>query len=136
MNRFNVHRLAAMTVAMVLGTFPSFAFQPIITLQGERPTIHPPGADIEVLASREQTDCQFGIIVINAKPGDGPGPAITNHRGSETWYVLEGQFEFHVADYMFSGGPDNGGNPAGADEAPATDVPAYLQESDPASPTE
>lgn len=105
MNALILHRLAVITVAMALGTSPSLAFQPIMTLQGERPIIHPPGADIEVLASREQTDGQFGMIVINAKPGDGPGPAITQHLGSETWYVVDGQFEFHVADYKFTGGP-------------------------------
>ncbi len=103
MNALTTQGLAVMTVAIALGTCPSLAFEPIMTLHGERPIIHPPGADIEVLASRDQTDGQFGIVIINAKPGDGPGPAITNHRGSETWYVLEGQFEFHVADYRFTG---------------------------------
>ncbi|MGY0799785.1 outer membrane lipid asymmetry maintenance protein MlaD [Lysobacter sp. A286] len=42
-----------------------------------------------------------------------------------------------VGKYMFSGGPDNGDKPAAnADTTAPADVPAYLQESDPAPVTE
>ncbi len=99
------HLLTASLALALLATGAATAFEPIISMPGEHLNIDPPGANIDVLATREQTDGQFGIIVINSKAGDGPGPAIVQSRGSETWYVVEGSYEFHVGDRVFQGGP-------------------------------
>ncbi len=94
---------AAAVLAVLEG--PAGAFEPIISLPGEHTVINPPGGEIAVLATREQTDGQFGIVAITLTPGTGPGPSITHHRGSETWYLVDGEVEFHVGDEVFDGGP-------------------------------
>jgi quercetin dioxygenase-like cupin family protein len=58
-----------------------------------------------VLATREQTDGQFGIVMLLNKAGEGPGPAITHSLEAESWYVVEGNYEFHIGDRVFEGGP-------------------------------
>ena len=80
------------------------AFEPIISQPGADRLIHPSGVTDEVLATREQTDGEFGMIIIGGPAGTGPGPAIIQHRGSESWYVLEGSFDFYVGDKKFEGG--------------------------------
>lgn len=95
---------AAILVATVSLTSAE-AFEPIISLGGEHRTIHPGGATDEILATREQTGGHFGILTVANKAGEGPGPAITHAREAEIWYVLEGQYEFHVGDRSFEGGP-------------------------------
>jgi mannose-6-phosphate isomerase-like protein (cupin superfamily) len=100
----NTVRPALIAISIALAA-PALAYDPIISMPGEHLAISPPGGSIDVLATREQTDGQLGIIVINAKQGEGPGPAITHHRGSETWYAVDGTYEFHVGDKIFEGGP-------------------------------
>lgn len=98
-------RIVFATCLLGLAALPAQAYEPIISLPGEHQLIHPSGVTDEVLATREQTDGQFGMVIISGPPGSGPGPSITHHRGSETWYVLEGTFEFHVRDKVFESGP-------------------------------
>jgi quercetin dioxygenase-like cupin family protein len=94
---------AIVATALFAIATPALAYKPIISMPGEHKMINPPGGKIEMLATREQTDGQFGIMVLDG--GRGPGPAIVHHRGSETWYVIEGEYEFHVGDKVFEGGP-------------------------------
>ena len=76
----------------------------------------------------------LGESYVGLQPGGDPEPL----KEGDAIFLTQSSVDLMqlVGKYMFSGGPDNGGNAAGTDEAPATDVPAYLQESDPASPTE
>lgn len=101
----NFFHTAIAATLLGLGTLPAHAYEPIISLPGEHRLIHPSGVTDEVLATREQTDGEFGMIILSGPAGSGPGPSITHHRGSETWYVLEGTFEFHVSDKVFESGP-------------------------------
>ena len=99
-------RILSMAIfSALLMTTAAVAYEPIISLPGEHLLIHPAGVTDEVLATREQTDGEFGMIILGGPAGSGPGPSITHHRGSETWYVLEGTYEFHVRDKTFEGGP-------------------------------
>lgn len=97
--------IAAAVALAALSAVPTGAFEPIISLGGEHRVIHPDGATDEILATREETDGQFGILTLASKAGDGPGPAIVHAREAELWYVLEGEYEFHVGDESFVGGP-------------------------------
>lgn len=97
-------RLSATALAAVLAT-AAIAYEPIISAPGEGMKIKPPGGSIEVLATRESTDGQLGIIALDLTPGNGPGPAIVHHWQSETWYLVEGEVEFHVGDKSWVGGP-------------------------------
>lgn len=95
----------AMTASLVLGliaTGAATAFEPVISLPGEHQIATPLGKELEVLATREQTGGQLGIIILS---GDGPGPSITHSREAEFWYVLEGTYEFHIGDKVVEGGP-------------------------------
>lgn len=104
----NMTMLHAMTTSIVVALLASgaaAAYEPIVSMAGEHMRINPPGSAIDVLATREQTDGQFGAVLLLNKAGEGPGPAITHSLGSETWYVVEGTYEFHVGDRVFEGGP-------------------------------
>jgi mannose-6-phosphate isomerase-like protein (cupin superfamily) len=96
------------TVALILFgvTAPAYAFEPFISPADQHATIQIGGDTHQVLATREQTDGQLGIIILtDVAGGGGPGPAIVHSREAEFWYVLEGTYEFHVGDRVFEGGP-------------------------------
>ena len=98
-------RLAAAAALLGTGTVSAQAFAPIVSLGGEHRVIHPNGVADEILATQEETDGQLGIVVLGGTNGDGPGPAVVHAYRAEFWYVLEGQFEFHVGDKTINGGP-------------------------------
>lgn len=99
------HTIPASFALALLACSAASAFEPIVSMPGEHMRIDPPGSAIEVLATREQTDGQFGMVMLLNKAGEGPGPAITHSREAETWYVVEGNYEFHIGDRVFEGGP-------------------------------
>lgn len=84
---------------------PAFAFEPIISLGGQHQLLTRDGGTDQLLATKEQTDGKFGVIILPSTVGQGPGPAIVQANGAEAWYVLDGTFEFHVGDKVFDGGP-------------------------------
>ena len=84
---------------------PAAAYDPIISMEGEHLTVTPAAQNIQILVGATQTDGKLGVIVIAGKAGEGPGPAITHSKESESWYVLEGTYEFHVGDKVFDAGP-------------------------------
>jgi len=92
-------------VALAAGNLPAAAYDPVISMPGEHKTVTPAVQTIEILTSADKTDGELGIIIIGGKAGEGPGPAITHSKESESWYVLEGSYEFHVGDKTFEGGP-------------------------------
>jgi quercetin dioxygenase-like cupin family protein len=94
--------LAAACAGMVL---PATGYDPVITMPGEQQTVTPADQRIHIYAGADTTDGNIGFIVIEGKPGEGPGPSITHAERAETWYVLEGTFEFHVGETVFEGGP-------------------------------
>jgi mannose-6-phosphate isomerase-like protein (cupin superfamily) len=100
-------RVGSTIAAAVLSAAASsaFAFEPIVSLGGEHRLLQCDGGTDEPLATREETDGQLGVIILPSQPGQGPGPAIIQHFGAESWYVLEGTFEFHVGGKSFDGGP-------------------------------
>ena len=100
----NIKWIAAAALLGGMST-SALAFEPIISLGGQHTIIHPNGDTDEVLATREQTDGQLGVITLYSKAGAGPGPAIVQANGAEIWYALEGTFEFHVGDKVIEGGP-------------------------------
>jgi quercetin dioxygenase-like cupin family protein len=83
----------------------ALAFEPIISLPGAAREIHPDGVTDAVLATKEQTDGQLGMVILGSPPGTGPGPAIIDNKAADYFYVLDGTFEFHIGDKVFDGGP-------------------------------
>lgn len=96
---------AAVAAGLALPALPVFAYDPIISLSNRHTVIQPNGATQEILATSDQTGGAFSAMTIWGIAGEGPGPSITHTIGSETWYVLEGEYEFHVGDETFEGGP-------------------------------
>lgn len=92
--------------AMTLGfASAAFAFDPILIAGGGYPVIHPNGATDEIIATAEQTGGQIGIVTLAGPAGDGPGPAIIHHTGTDIFYVLEGEVQLFAGDKMIEGGP-------------------------------
>lgn len=86
-------------------SLPVAAYEPIVTMEGDYTTVTPAAQTIHILAGADQTDGKIGVIIIEGAAGEGPGPSITHSKESETWYVLEGTYEFHVGDEVIEGGP-------------------------------
>lgn len=74
----------------------------------------------------------LGESYIGLQPGGDPEPL----KPGDQLFLTQSSVDLIqlVGKYMFSGGADNGGQPAA--EAPANDVPAYLQDIPSDSPTE
>jgi mannose-6-phosphate isomerase-like protein (cupin superfamily) len=103
MKSFAILSLAAIAGGLAL---PALAYDPIITMPGEQQTVTPADQNIHIFAGADTTDGKIGFLVLeDVVAGGGPGPAITHSKESETWYVLEGTYEFHVGDTVFEGGP-------------------------------
>lgn len=92
-------------LTLAAGNMPAAAYDPVISMPGEHKTVTPAVQNIEILASADKTDGELGVIIIGGKAGEGPGPAIIHSKESESWYVLEGSYEFHVGEKTFEGGP-------------------------------
>lgn len=101
----NAKSRVASTILLSVAASSAFAFQPIVSLGGEHRLPQRDGGTDELLATREETDGQLGVIILPSRPGQGPGPAIIQHFAAESRYVLEGTFEFHVGGRSFDGGP-------------------------------
>ena len=93
--------------AALLGSLatPALAFDPIISLPGPDREIHPAGVTDAILATKEQTGGQLGMIILASPPGAGPGPAIIDNKAADYFFVIDGTFEFHVGDKVFDAGP-------------------------------
>ena len=83
---------------------PVAAYEPIITMEGDYTTVTPAVQTIHILAGAAQTDGKIGMIIIEGKAGEGPGPSITHSKETKSWYVLEGAYEFHIGDQVVEGG--------------------------------
>jgi quercetin dioxygenase-like cupin family protein len=105
------HFLAAAVVMMSLSAASAVAidydapFQPIIALGDETRLIYP-DFPVEVLATESETNGQFGMVVIYTKPKGGPADnALMETKLTETFYVLDGLYEFTVGEKILKGGP-------------------------------
>lgn len=101
----NILQITATAALLAAGVASAQAYEPIISLPGEHMTIFPGGGKHEILATGEQTDGKFSVLILTNAAGEGPGPSITHTLGSETWLVLEGTYELHVGDTVLEGGP-------------------------------
>jgi mannose-6-phosphate isomerase-like protein (cupin superfamily) len=101
----HIPSIALVVSAVAATTMSTHAYEPIMTTPDQLVVIHPDTADDIVLATGEQTDGQFGMIILGGVTGDGPGDDIGHSTSGETFYVLEGQFRFNVGDKVIEGGP-------------------------------
>ena len=92
-------------VSLALASPAALAYEPIISAADAHTLIHPSGVTDEVLATGEQTDGQFSMIVLGGAKGAGPCKYIAHAKSAETFYVLEGQVRFFVNDKTIEGGP-------------------------------
>ena len=72
---------------------------------GEGPTCTVLGTDIVCCkAASSDTGGAYSLLETIVPPGGGPPPHV-HHREDEAFYVLEGQFEFQVANQTIQAGP-------------------------------
>lgn len=91
---------------IVVGTaIPAVAFDSFISSPGADREIHPLGVTDEVLATKEQTGGQLGMVVLDNPAGAGPGPAIVDHKATDYFFVIDGTYEFHLGDKVVEAGP-------------------------------
>jgi len=98
----HIHTLLIAAGIFAGSTLAASAFEPFYSIGGEHKTIHPGGANDELLATQEQTDGHLGFIVLD---GSGPGANIVHASRAEYWYVLDGTYEFSLDGETFEGGP-------------------------------
>ena len=99
-------KLAFVAACIVAGSaVPAFAFDSYISLPGPDRELHPGGVTDAMLATKEQTDGQIGMIVLDNPAGAGPGPAIINNNATDYWFVIDGTYEFHLGDKVVEAGP-------------------------------
>jgi mannose-6-phosphate isomerase-like protein (cupin superfamily) len=105
----DIARLSTATLVLAallpFSTTQAWAFDPIVSIGGQRPAIHPNGGHQEILATKEQTDGKFGMTTTSDPAGSGPGGTMAHTKEAEMWYVLEGTYEFQVGGKTFEGGP-------------------------------
>lgn len=97
---------AAALCALAIAATPALAFDPIISIAGQVPVIHPGGGTMEVLATKEQSGGAFGVITATDTDPANSGPGmIVQNKNVEMWYVLEGTYEFTAGGKTYEGGP-------------------------------
>jgi quercetin dioxygenase-like cupin family protein len=62
------------------------------------------GSVFDILVQSWLTNNQYSMVLIKDAPGGGPMPMI-HSRETETFYVLEGNYEFTVGDKTYKEGP-------------------------------
>lgn len=97
--------LAALTCVPALSVDYKLPFPPVAAPAGDAPVIYP-DFPVELLVTEEQSGGQFSMVVVYLMPGDGPADnLLLEAKLTETYYVLEGSFEFTQGDATFQGGP-------------------------------
>ena len=84
---------------------PALSFESYISLPGPDREIHPAGVTDAVIATKEQTDGQLGMVILDNPVGAGPGPAIIDHKAADYFFVIDGTYEFHLGDKVVEAGP-------------------------------
>lgn len=92
-------------VPILLLASPGFAFEPIVSIAGQVPVIHPGEGTQQLLATRAQTGGQFSAIVDVQKAGSDTGGPMIHAKETEIWYVVEGSYEFNIGGKAVEGGP-------------------------------
>jgi quercetin dioxygenase-like cupin family protein len=59
------------------------------------------GIKIVYLATSEDTRGEYSLFEITTPPGQGPPPHV-HTREDESWYVLDGAFDFQIGDQSFT----------------------------------
>ncbi len=62
------------------------------------------GIEIVYLTTSEDTDGVYSLFEITMPPGQGPPPHV-HSREDESWYVLDGEFDFQVGERSFAAAP-------------------------------
>jgi mannose-6-phosphate isomerase-like protein (cupin superfamily) len=96
----------ALAACIIAGAaMPAAAFQSYISMPGPDREIHPAGVTDAVIATKEQTDGQLGMVILDNPVGAGPGPAIVNSKAADYFFVIDGTYEFHLGDKVVDAGP-------------------------------
>src|SRR5579862_8384000 len=71
---------------------------------GTGPAYWGPGDQIRFIVTGEQTGGTFFLAEVSVPPGGGPPPHV-QHREEESFYMLEGTMDFHVAERAVQASP-------------------------------
>jgi quercetin dioxygenase-like cupin family protein len=83
----------------IVPPFAAFVAGPSIPM-----TLPLAGSVIDNLVQSSLTGGEFSVVLIKDQPGGGPRPMI-HSRETETFYVLEGSYEFQIGDKTYPAGP-------------------------------
>lgn len=78
--------------------------EPLLALPDSVPIYHAFGDHIRIRVPSTQTGGALSVIELQPPPGCGP-PLHVHHREHETFFVVEGEFEFQVGDEVIRAGP-------------------------------
>jgi hypothetical protein len=93
---------AAALVLVGLGN--AAAYEPLAVTPDYYQVLATGRGSVDVLATSEETDGKLGVIITNDRLGR-PGHAVRLSGSIQTFFVLEGVYEFHLEDMVFDAGP-------------------------------
>jgi quercetin dioxygenase-like cupin family protein len=79
-------------------------FAPLVAGPSIPVTLPLAGSVIDILVQSSLTAGEFSVVLIKDQPGGGPRVMI-HTRETETFYVLEGNYEFQIGDKTYPAGP-------------------------------
>jgi mannose-6-phosphate isomerase-like protein (cupin superfamily) len=97
-------RRIAATALVLLAIDHAAGYETFAVVPGDYPALETGLGSVDLLATGEDTDGLFGIIITNDQFG-GPGHRVRLHGASQALFVLEGTYEFHVDDLVFDATP-------------------------------
>lgn len=97
-------RQYAAALMVVLGAGPVAAYETIAVTPPDYRTLQTGQGSVEILTTGEETDGKLGAVISNDRFG-GPGRSVRLGGTSQTLFVLEGTYEFHIDGKVFDGGP-------------------------------
>ena len=92
-------------LALIVLATPALAFESFVSQPGANREIHPAGVTDDVLATKEQTGGQLGMVILGNPVGGGPGPAIVDNKATDYFFVIDGTYEFHLGAKVIDAGP-------------------------------
>jgi quercetin dioxygenase-like cupin family protein len=94
----------ALAALQPLSATQARAYEPLVVTPDYYQVLQTGRGSVEVLATSEETDGKLGVI-ITADQFGGPGHSVRLSGTVQTFFVLEGVYEFHLDDMVFDAGP-------------------------------
>jgi mannose-6-phosphate isomerase-like protein (cupin superfamily) len=100
----SMFREFAVVALALLGAGNAAAYEAIAVTPPDYRALQTGRGSVEILATSEDTDGKLGIAISNDRFG-GPGRSVRLSGSSQTFFVLEGTYEFYIGDKVLDGTP-------------------------------